>query len=86
LHLCDLVLVMTVEPGFGGQVFMQEQVQKILDLKKYIAAKDLSTLIEVDGGINDQTAHFCKDADVLVAGHFIFKNEMSKAIQILKEF
>ena len=81
----DLVLVMTVEPGFGGQSFMRDQVDKITQLKKLREQKALKFLIEVDGGINAETALFCKDADVLVAGNFVFKNTYREAIQILKD-
>ncbi len=81
----DLVLVMTVEPGFGGQAFMQDQVGKITELKKIRAEKKLNYLIEVDGGVNDQTLQYLKDADALVAGNFIFRNsDYKKAITVLK--
>lgn len=70
----DLVLVMTVEPGFGGQKFMSDQVKKIKALRGEIASKSLPTLIEVDGGINEQTKNECNGADVLVAGNFVFKH------------
>lgn len=68
----NLVLVMTVNPGFGGQSFMQDQVEKISVLRKKIDAEKLDVLIEVDGGINEETARICKDADVLVAGSYVF--------------
>lgn len=74
LHLVDLVLVMTVEPGFGGQTFMHEQIEKIITLKRWRENKLGNYLIEVDGGINSQTAKLCiqAGADTLVAGHAIF--------------
>ncbi len=82
----DLVLVMTVEPGFGGQSFMQDQVSKITELKKIRTEKKFNYLIEVDGGVNDQTLHHLKDADALVAGNFIFRNsDYKKAIEVLKK-
>lgn len=84
LSLVDLVLVMTVEPGFGGQSFMKDQVKKISVLKKEIVQQKLTTLIEVDGGINIETARQCRDADVLVAGNFVFKNDYQYAIEGLK--
>lgn len=85
LSKVDLVLVMTVEPGFGGQAFMQDQVGKITELKKIRAEKKLNYLIEVDGGVNDQTLQYLKDADALVAGNFIFRNsDYKKAITVLK--
>ena len=80
----DLVLVMTVEPGFGGQVFMTDQVEKINFLRQEITKQKLKTLIEVDGGINIETAKQCRNADVLVAGSFVFKNDYAYAIEGLK--
>ncbi|WP_368486814.1 ribulose-phosphate 3-epimerase [Spiroplasma sp. DGKH1] len=70
----DVILVMTVEPGFGGQSFMADSAYKIKELRDYLDAHHLSTLIEVDGGINEQTAKICKDygVDVLVAGSYLF--------------
>lgn len=70
-HL-DLVLVMSVEPGFGGQAFMESALPKITYLRKM--QKQYSYLIEVDGGINDKTGRKCIEAgaDILVAGSYIF--------------
>lgn len=84
LPLCDLVLVMTVEPGFGGQSFMQDQVAKISKLREVIQHEKLQCLIEVDGGINDETAKICHEADVFVAGSFVFGRDYAKAIAALK--
>lgn len=84
LELADLVLVMTVEPGFGGQDFMQDQVEKIKILRKIIDEKKLSCLIEVDGGVNAETVKYLEQADVLVAGSYVFKNDYRQAIAILK--
>jgi ribulose-phosphate 3-epimerase len=77
LHLVDLVLVMTVEPGFGGQSFMNDQVEKIAALKKWREQNLGSYLIEVDGGVNEVTAKtvVAAGADVLVAGNAIFNGE-----------
>ncbi len=77
LPLVDLVLVMTVEPGFGGQGFMHEQVEKIAQLKKWRSEGLGNYLIEVDGGVIDSTAKICIEAgaDVLVAGSAVFKGE-----------
>lgn len=77
LHLVELVLVMTVEPGFGGQSFMQDQVSKISMLKSWRNQKIGNYLIEVDGGINEKTAPICiaAGADVLVAGNAVFNGE-----------
>ena len=80
----DLVLVMTVEPGFGGQSFMKDQVEKMRVLKEYRQTQGLNYLIEVDGGINLETALLCKDADVLVAGSFIFSGDYKSRIEQLK--
>lgn len=73
----DLVLVMTVEPGFGGQSFMFDQLEKVKWLKDYREQKGLHYLIEVDGGINEKTASLCwaAGADILVAGNAVFKGE-----------
>ena len=74
LPLCDMVLVMSVEPGFGGQKFMPDALRKIRILKNEINKQNLNVLLEVDGGINAETAPLAVDAgaDVLVAGNYIF--------------
>jgi len=74
LELCDLVLIMTVNPGWGGQAFIPSTLQKIADLKSEISRRGLSTIIEVDGGIQADTAKKCaaEGASVMVAGSFIF--------------
>ncbi len=82
----DLILIMSVEPGFGGQSFMPVALEKIVAVKELIKRKNI--FISVDGGINQLTAPACQlaGADVLVAGSFIFKNaSYQKAIQLLKE-
>ena len=68
----DLILIMTVNPGFGGQSFIESQLDKITRVKQMIKGKEIA--IEVDGGINPQTAKQCKKAgaDILVAGTSIF--------------
>ena len=77
LELVDIVVVMTVVPGFGGQIFMESEVAKIIELKKIKNEKKLNFEIEIDGGINYKTGKICKDsgADVLVAGSYIFSQE-----------
>lgn len=81
----DLVLIMTVNPGFGGQSFMLDQVEKITELRKRFEALEDPPLIEVDGGVNDQTISHLKDADVLVAGSYIFQSEnYAERIESLK--
>ncbi|MCQ2734709.1 MAG: ribulose-phosphate 3-epimerase [Alphaproteobacteria bacterium] len=76
----DLVLVMTVEPGFGGQSFMHSQLPKIAYLKRMIAERPI--LIETDGGINEETAALCvqNGTNVLVAGSAIFKHPNTKLL------
>ncbi len=73
----DLVLIMSVNPGFGGQKFINAAVEKVSKLKAMIVAKNLKTLIEVDGGVNLETgARLVKaGADALVAGSFVFGSE-----------
>jgi ribulose-phosphate 3-epimerase len=79
LQTVDLVLVMTVEPGFGGQKFMDQQVDKIKYLQQYRNKNGLNYLIEVDGGINPETAQICwqAGADILVAGSAVFCGDSS---------
>lgn len=84
LDIVDLVLVMTVEPGFGGQSFMTDQVSKITRLRKEITSRQLKVLIEVDGGINKETAALCSEADVFVAGNYVFGQDYKTAITTLK--
>ncbi len=74
LYLTDLVIVMSVNPGFGGQQFIPQTVEKIRTLRKMITEKGLKTLIEVDGGINLENGKAVMEAgaDALVAGSFIF--------------
>ena len=83
----DLVLVMSVEPGFGGQRFNPIALDKITKLKELKQNNNYKYLIEVDGGINETTARLCRQAgvDVLVAGSYIFNSEdYTKAIESLK--
>ena len=83
----DMVLLMSVNPGYGGQKFIEHSVEKTARLKDMILSKGLNTLIEVDGGVNMQTAKRLLDvgADVLVAGSFVFNApDPLKTIQELK--
>ena len=83
----DLVLLMSVNPGFGGQEFMGSTLGKVKELKIIISASGSKTLIEVDGGINEKNAAALRDAgaDVLVAGSAIFKSKnMAQTISRLK--
>ena len=82
LEYIDLVLIMTVEPGFGGQSFMQDQVEKIKYLKNKID-------IEVDGGINNKSSRICEDAgaSICVAGTYIFKSDnIRESVEKLRGF
>ena len=81
LSLCDMVLVMSVEPGFGGQKFMPQALEKLSVLRKEITKRGLDIMLEVDGGINAETAPLAVNAgaDVLVAGNYIFSAENMKA-------
>ena len=75
LPMLDMVLVMTVEPGFGGQSFMKDQMPKVAKVREMITDGGYDCDVEVDGGINPETAKICVDAgaNVLVAGSDIFK-------------
>ena len=77
LPLCDMILVMSVEPGFGGQKFMPSALPKLQALKEEIARQGVSCLLEIDGGINLNNAKEAADAgaDVLVAGSAVFGAE-----------
>ena len=84
----DLVLIMSVEPGFGGQKFMDNSIEKIKTLRNIIDENEYDCLIEVDGGINEETSKLVKDAgvDVQVAGSYLFKSEnMAQRIRILRK-
>ena len=89
LNLIDLVLVMSVNPGFGGQTFIKESLEKIKILRKIIDSKKFNTQIEIDGGINFKNGKMAKEAgaDILVSGTTIFKENkgnLKKNIQLLK--
>lgn len=83
----DLVLIMSVNPGFGGQSFIVSAIDKVKKLKSLINEKGASTLIEIDGGVNNITGKQLLDAgaDALVAGSYVFKSDNpSDTIDILK--
>lgn len=87
LDKIDWVLIMTVEPGFGGQKFMEDMIEKVIILKQEIKKRNLKIEIEVDGGINVQTAKISKSSgvDVCVAGTSVFSTEnIKEAINSLK--
>lgn len=73
----DLVLIMSVNPGFGGQKFIPHSIEKVKEIKALITAQQTNTLIEVDGGVNLETGKQLVDAgaDALVAGNFVFGSE-----------
>ncbi len=84
----DIVIVMSVNPGFGGQSFIENTYQKVRDLKNLIERRNSSALIEIDGGVNATNAKKLIDygADALVAGSFVFKSEHpTETIKQLKE-
>jgi|TARA_B110000027_G_scaffold56537_1_gene61271 ribulose-phosphate 3-epimerase len=80
----DLVCIMSVNPGFGGQSFIENTYEKVKQLKALITSKGASTLIEIDGGVTSSNAKKLKEtgADVLVAGSFVFKS--SEPINTIK--
>ena len=83
----DLVLIMSVNPGFGGQKFIAESVKKVARLRRLIDSTQAKALIEVDGGVNESTGKLLADAgaDILVAGSYVFKATNPKeAIETLK--
>lgn len=87
LEIADLVLVMTVNPGWGGQKFIPETVKKISELKQEIDKRSLKTIIEVDGGINAETAKVCAQAGAtaFVAGSYVFgSKDRSQAIKSIR--
>ena len=81
LSLCDMVLVMTVEPGFGNQSFKEDMMPKLKKLREMIEAENPGCRLSVDGGINANTGHICQEngADVLVSGSAFFKAPDRKA-------
>lgn len=85
LPLLDLVLVMSVEPGAGGQKFIMESEDKIKEVKTLIDTYNLSTKISVDGGINSETKNYCSLCDILVSGSYIVNSlDFSKQIDSLR--
>ena len=90
LDKVDLILIMSVHPGFGGQKFIEDVVQKIKDLDKIRNEKKLNFKIEIDGGINFETSKIAVDAgvDILVSGTTVFKEnngDLEKNIKTLKQ-
>lgn len=83
LEQVDMVLIMTVEPGFGGQKYMEKCTQKIKDLRKVITDRGLSVDIQVDGGITIDNVHVVLEAgaNVVVAGSAVFKNDIAENVK-----
>ena len=87
LNLVDQVLVMTVNPGFGGQAFLPETMDKIRELVVLREVNQLNFDIEVDGGIDDKTIGIAKEAgaNVFVAGSYVFKGDVNYQVQTLRD-
>lgn len=81
----DIFLLMSVEPGFGGQSFIPETTDKIRELKQLFVKANSDAQIEIDGGINAETGKLCKEAgaDILVAGSYVFKKDIVEAVESL---
>lgn len=86
LNLADQVLIMTVNPGFGGQAYIPEMAEKIAELAQLREEKGLTFDIEVDGGIDNQTIHAAKEAgaNVFVAGSYLFRGDLNANVNTLK--
>ena len=82
LPYCDMILVMTVEPGFGGQKFMADQMPKLRSLREMLRAENPGCLLQVDGGVDAHTCGICKEngAQVLVAGSAYFRAQDRAAL------
>ena len=83
----DMVLVMTVQPGFGGQKYMEECTEKIQELRALIQDEDLNVDIQVDGGINDETMETVlkAGANLVVAGSYVFKDDLVSGVRHAKK-
>ena len=82
----EILLIMSIHPGFSGQKFMESILPKISEAKKYIMDQGLSTKIEIDGGVNDETGRKCADAgaDILVSATYIFSGKIGERINKLQ--
>ena len=83
----DMVLIMTVQPGFGGQKYMEECTEKIREVRELIEAEDLDVDVQVDGGINDETMEtvLTEGANLLVAGSYVFNDDLAKNVKHARE-
>ena len=84
----DIFLLMSVEPGFGGQSFIPDTTDKIRELKQLLVKANSDAQIEIDGGINAETGKLCKEAgaDILVAGSYVFKKDIAEAVDMDLDF
>ena len=89
IHLCDMILVMSVEPGFGGQSFMHEVLPKTKEIRNFIKENNLAVHVQIDGGIDADTVNYAvkNGANIIVAGTSVFKhkNGVDFAIKELKK-
>ena len=83
----DMVLVMTVQPGFGGQKYIEECTEKIQELRDLIQEEELDVNIQVDGGINEETMETVMQAgaNYLVAGSYVFKGDLASNVRAIKK-
>lgn len=83
----DMVLIMTVQPGFGGQKYMEECTEKIREVRELIEAEDLDVDVQVDGGINDETMEtvLTAGANLLVTGSYVFNDDLAKNVKHARE-
>ena len=83
----DMVLIMTVQPGFGGQKYMDECTEKIREVRELIDAEDLNVDVQVDGGINDETMEtvLAAGANLLVAGSYVFNGDLKANVRHARE-
>ncbi len=84
LKYVDLVLVMSVEPGFGGQKFIMDSYFKINALYNLRIENNYKYIIEVDGGVNNETIEYCNNCDIVVVGSYITKNDYEESIKNLR--
>lgn len=87
LPLCDMLLVMTVEPGFGGQKFIDGSVERIAEAKALVSKLNPSCLIEIDGGVDETNVARCRDAgaDVAVMGSALFRGDVESRMKLMRE-
>ena len=83
----DMVLIMTVQPGFGGQKYMEECTEKIREVRELIEAEDLDVDVQVDGGINDETMEtvLTAGANLLVSGSYVYNENLAKNVKHARE-